>query len=308
MPPTFRSGSVARTAGMPVATLRIWEQRYQAVKPNTAPSGHRLYSAADVERVTLLRRLTEHGHAIGLVAGLDMAQLRELDCKQTSAKSRAKLALPSSSAPIKVIVVGQTMAQRLKRLSAHGWARPLALVGVFDSLTEAIQGASGSAGLPADLLLWQASGLQVGALSELQAAKEAWRAHAVAVAYRFSSAAARDELTGTGADVVCEPTDDEALRHWLSSLVVAPVRRFDDVALTAFAGLSSSIACECPGHLAQLLMQISNFETYSADCINRSSADAQLHAYLQRVAGAARVLFENALARVAVEEGLPLPA
>jgi hypothetical protein len=37
-------------------------------------------------------------------------------------------------------------------------------------------------------------------------------------------------------------------------------------------------------------------------------ADAQLHAYLQRVAGAARVLFENALERVAVEKGLPLPS
>jgi len=306
--PTFRSGSVARTAGMPVATLRIWEQRYQAVKPNTAPSGHRLYSAADVERVTLLRRLTEHGHAIGLLAGLDMAQLQELDFKQASPQPRVKFALPSSNAPIKIIVVGQAMAQRLKRLTVHNdWARPLALVGVFGSLTEAIQGASGSASLPADLLLWQASGLQVGALSDLQAAKEAWSAHAVAVAYRFSSAAARDELLGTGADVVCEPTDDEALRQWLSTLVVAPVRRFDDVALTAFAGLSSSIACECPGHLAQLLMQISNFEAYSADCVSRSSADAQLHAYLQRVAGAARVLFENALERVAVEEGLPLP-
>ena len=66
--PSFRSGAVARIAGMPVATLRIWEQRYQAVRPITAASGHRLYMAADVERVTLLRRLTQQGHAIGLLA------------------------------------------------------------------------------------------------------------------------------------------------------------------------------------------------------------------------------------------------
>jgi MerR family transcriptional regulator, light-induced transcriptional regulator len=66
--PTFRAGAVARIAGMPVATLRIWEQRYQAVRPHTAASGHRLYSSADVERVTLLRRLTAQGHAIGMLA------------------------------------------------------------------------------------------------------------------------------------------------------------------------------------------------------------------------------------------------
>ena len=83
-------------------------------------------------------------------------------------------------------------------------------------------------------------------------------------------------------------------------------QRYDDAALTAIAGLSPAIACECPRHLAELLMQLSNFETYSADCANRSPADAQLHAYLQRVAGASRGLFEAALERVARHEGLTL--
>jgi hypothetical protein len=59
--------------------------------------------------------------------------------------------------------------------------------------------------------------------------------------------------------------------------------------------------------LAQLLLQVSYFEKYSGECANRSSADAQLHAYLQQVAGAARMLFEKALERVAIAEGLPLP-
>ena len=69
--PTFRAGAIVRIVGMPVATLRIWEQRYQAVRPNTAASGHGLYSSADVERATLLRRLTAQGHAIGLLASLE---------------------------------------------------------------------------------------------------------------------------------------------------------------------------------------------------------------------------------------------
>ena len=54
-------------------------------------------------------------------------------------------------------------------------------------------------------------------------------------------------------------------------------------------------------------MQLSNFEAYSADCANRSQADAELHAYLQRVAGVSRALFESALERVARQEGLTLP-
>ena len=57
-----------------------------------------------------------------------------------------------------------------------------------------------------------------------------------------------------------------------------------------------------------LLMQLSHFEAYSADCAHRSAADAELHAYLRQVASASRVRFESALDHVALHEGLILPA
>jgi hypothetical protein len=60
--------------------------------------------------------------------------------------------------------------------------------------------------------------------------------------------------------------------------------------------------------VAELLLQLSNFEAYSADCEDRSPADAALHAHLKQVAGASRALFESALERVARHEGLVLPA
>jgi hypothetical protein len=59
--------------------------------------------------------------------------------------------------------------------------------------------------------------------------------------------------------------------------------------------------------LVDLLLSLGTFERYSAECANRSPSDAVLHRYLQRVAGSARVLFEDALVRVARAEGLALP-
>jgi len=93
----------------------------------------------------------------------------------------------------------------------------------------------------------------------------------------------------------------------LEQLATYAPRRYDDAALTDFAGLSSTIACECPKHVAELLIQLSRFEAYSADCQSQSPADASLHDYLRRIAGQARALFESALERVAIEEGLMLP-
>ncbi len=337
-PPTFRSGAVARMAGMPVATLRIWEQRYQAVRPTTAASGHRLYSSADIERVSLLRQLTEQGHAIGLLAALGIGQLRHMremmPVPKVAASGNWHEAAPQPL-PMRIVVVGQALARRLQRLVERQPGRTvLEWVGVFDSLAEAAQAAPRSAEHGVDLLLWQAASLQPGARHELRVAQNAWGAPATAVVYRYASAAGRAELTGAGAAMLHEPADDESLGQWLTSLErraatagddrrgpdlahpaamdpadrLASAPRFADAALTEFAGLSSAMACECPSHLAQLLLQISNFETYSGDCAHRSAADAQLHAYLQRVAGAARMLFETALEHVAIAEGLPLPA
>ncbi len=347
--PRYRSGAVARMAGMPVSTLRIWEQRYRAVGPSTAPTGHRLYSAADVERVILLRQLTEQGHAIGSLAALDMAQLRSVAHTQADAASQGRAEVPSRPQPLRVVVVGQAMARRFQRAAVfRHWPSPPQVVGVFDSLSEAVkarQAPTGQTTAPVDLLLWQAASVQESEMPELQAAQLAWRPGALAVAYRFAGPSVRSALVATGAVVARVPADDEALGAWLWSLPAvqsggagepapagthtgmapprdidpwspvalglteraAPLRRFDDAALTEFAGLSTNIACECPAHVAELLMQIASFEAYSADCAHRSPADAALHAYLQRVAGAARVLFESALERVAVAEGWALP-
>lgn len=54
-------------------------------------------------------------------------------------------------------------------------------------------------------------------------------------------------------------------------------------------------------------MQLSHFEAYSAECEQRSAADAELHAYLRQVAAASRARFEAALEHVARHEGLMLP-
>jgi len=67
---------------------------------------------------------------------------------------------------------------------------------------------------------------------------------------------------------------------------------------------NTTVACECPKHLAELLIQLGQFEAYSAECASRDAQDAALHRHLQRVSGQARLLLEDALARVAEAEGL----
>lgn len=71
---------VAQRTGLTSHVLRAWERRYGVVAPTRSEGGQRLYSEADIERLTLLRRLTALGGAISQLAPLpaeDLARLVE---------------------------------------------------------------------------------------------------------------------------------------------------------------------------------------------------------------------------------------
>lgn len=321
--PKHRSGAVARMVRMPVATLRVWERRYRLSSPALTASGQRLYTAADVRRIALLKQLTELGHAIGSLATLDMAQLQAVAATHAAAVTGSLNAeAPVATGPAwRVAVVGEALARRLHRPALRRrLQRPLAVLGPFVDLDQA---AAGLADSPADLLLVQAPTLPDDWLAQWH--QMAARPLRSAVLFRFASESVCEQLAAAGVELLREPPSDTALGQWLQGLdapegqaraapataraawpapEAIPARRWDDAALADIAGLSTTIACECPKHIAELLMQLSHFESYSAQCANRSVADAELHTYLGQVAAACRARFEEALERVAVHEGL----
>jgi len=314
---------------MPVATLRVWERRYGLTQPVLSASGQRLYSADDVRRLALLKQLTDLGHAIGSLARLDMQQLQQVASTRASvlaARHTEALAhdRPPAAHPWRVAVIGTVLAPRLQRPALlRLLSRPLQLLGPF---ADAAQADAALQGRPVDALLLHEPRLHDGWLASLQAAAPALAGLPMAVLYRFAAESTCASLAAAGTALLREPQNDTVLGQWLQGVLQAaaqarpaardpvhpgpavPPRRWDDAALADFAGASSTIACECPRHVTELLMELSHFEAYSAECRNRNTADAELHAYLQQVAATSRARFEAALEYVALHEGLILPS
>lgn len=69
---------VARRTGLSAHVIRIWEKRYGAVEPERTGTNRRLYSDEQIERLSLLRDVTQGGHSIGHIAKLPTDKLREL--------------------------------------------------------------------------------------------------------------------------------------------------------------------------------------------------------------------------------------
>lgn len=330
-----RSGAVARMLRMPVATLRVWERRYGLTQPQLTPSGQRLYSADDVRRLALIKQLTERGHAIGSLAPLDMPQLQRVASTHAQALAtlqggeRTDVADAPPVQAWRLAVIGAALGSRLQRPALlRRLGRPVVLLGPFDGVAQAAAALQDS---PIDTLLIHEPQLHAGWLASIEAAAPAVAGVPKAVLYSFAADPVCETLATAGTALLREPQPDAVVAQWLNSLSsqaasratsapqsaaglltpgaepVAP-RRWDDAALADFASLSSTIACECPRHVVELLMQLSHFEAYSAECEHRNTADAELHAYLRRVAAASRARFEAALEHVALHEGLLLPS
>lgn len=79
--------AVAKATGLSLDTLRAWERRYKVVVPERSDRG-RQYGVEDVDRLRLLARLVEKGHAIGTVAALPNQELENLLAPQSSEESQ----------------------------------------------------------------------------------------------------------------------------------------------------------------------------------------------------------------------------
>ncbi len=329
-PALHRSGAVARMLSMPVATLRVWERRYGLTQPALTPSGQRLYSADDVRRLTLVKQLTDHGHAIGSLAPLNMAQLQRVASThaQTSAatqtNARPAAAHPQPIRTWRLAVIGAALGTRLQRPALlRRLGRPVVLLGPFEDVAQA---ATALRGADLDALLIHESQLHEGWLASVDAVAPTFASVPKAVLYGFAADPVCESLATAGTALLREPQPDAVLAQWLQGLSaktasapqrtvghlalkteLLPPRRWDDAALADFASRSSTIACECPRHVVELLAQLSHFEAYSAECEHRNAADSELHRYLQHVAAASRAQFEAALEHVALHEGMLLP-
>jgi DNA-binding transcriptional MerR regulator len=304
LPPNarLRSGSAARLAGLPVTTLRVWERRYNVVAAPKTATGQRLYTTQDVQRLALLKQLSDRGHAIGTIAALGLEELQGLAAAAPMAAGAGTVDGPS------LVVVGRGVAQKLR--PAGG-----ALLAVHEDLAEAERVAATPGAVRPEVLLVHLPSLHPVLAERALALRAQFQAAALVVLYAFGAEAVAESLRAAGAVVRREPITGRELARVLTAARPAPAaqpaagagpRRYSDDHLATLAELPTSVICECPRHLAELVMQLAHFEQYSAECDSRSPADAALHRHLGSLAAAARAMFEQALDRVVAEEGIVL--
>jgi MerR family transcriptional regulator, light-induced transcriptional regulator len=89
--------AVSKQTGLSPHVIRVWEKRYQAVSPERSETKRRFYSDFEVERLQLLKKLTDGKYRISKVAQLPLEELRKI-----SSLTEAELTPPLVVSPWKI--------------------------------------------------------------------------------------------------------------------------------------------------------------------------------------------------------------
>lgn len=288
----YSIGAVAKLTNIPAHTLRKWESRHGIAAPLRSPTGRRVYTDEHVETLKLIKKLVGAGHALGHLAALDDAALREL------ANQHAE---PERSSVSAITLVGPNLSRLLpnQRIVSHRFAGNLQewlakTSEDFGNEPVALESETLPAAVTEQLLILRAQ------LPRLL------------VVYTFAPSQTLSALKEADIEVVRGPlNDDELLLHIAPKSVesapdTAQRQRFSTQELARIAALNPALQCECPNHIAKLLMDIASFEKYSLECSAADPESRTLHNQLGEISAQARMLFEDALIAVASADGIQL--
>ena len=311
-------GAVARLTGLSDHTIRVWERRYEAVVAERSASGRRVYRTADVEKLRLLKLLTDKGVAISRIAADSSEQLK------ARLASMSGLAMRAGLERLAVGLVGDFLPGLVR--ARGGRVGPLQFTVVetdLDRFEADLQQRR------VDALVLELATITPAIMERIEALLALTKARQCVIVYTFARSRDIETLTARDIVVLRAPVRLDEVASALVKVAMAtpeavaaeaqPMtdadepwaggdepasRRFDSEQLSRLAQITSSIDCECPRHPAELVGQLSAFELYSAGCASRDAEDRALHQYLHRTTAAARAEVEEALQRVIDAEGI----
>lgn len=283
-------GAISRETGIHVSTIRMWEARYGVLQPVRTDGGARRYSSTDLERLRLIKLLVDRGHKPSALAKLTLDQL--------SSEFIGPPARAGANTPVAPRIASMGSATWRSLLFADPAMKPWTPAAHFDELADV---ESRLETFDVGIVLTPA--LQMNLAKYLAAALSVYKTKTLVVIYEFSSSSVIRFLSALGIECIKYPAAPMDLARSLASIVESrqadahsPAQpRFGMERLHTIAATDSHLLCECPKHLASLIISLHSFIQYSNQCVNDSPKDALIHEKLRDIASLGIVQLESGL-------------
>ncbi len=267
----FSMSETSRRARVATATLRKWASRYNIDASHRSPGGHRLYSEQDIERLQRVSELKARGWALQDLAEMTLDELQRMTPLESSEDIPG---LITFCGPRVVDDFSPWFADRAR---------------VIDE---------SEVNLATGVLIWEVGSLSDQHVSRVQRLTQA--GVPVLVVYHYALKRRLQQLEAEDVTAVSGPLTWHTLMKWL--LDQSPKPLFSDDELKQLRTSEPVLECECPQHLAELLIKLREFAEYCQQCSMDSPVQAELHQRLYHWTLAAQRPLESGLTAVIANE------
>ena len=309
---------VSKTLGIPSANIRAWENRYGVVQSIRTEGGRRRYSKGDVKKLSILKLLIDQGHKIGDIARISNDELIALTKKQTGENDK-ELFERNSHKGQSILLIGQHYTYRLIDIinsTDFGY--------VFEVFNGELEDLTNEKASQHDIIIVDAPFIDLTKYKSLLFGNNTNTKTKYVLLYSFSNSSTTEELDGyENVFTILTPINiyylktllekfDEEFRKGVEGVEVyeedkTPRERlYTNRELAILSQITSSIDCECPQHLGQIISNLVAFEEYSRSCIDKNAKDAMIHKHLFQVSSTARAMLEGALSIVISHENIKI--
>jgi DNA-binding transcriptional MerR regulator len=83
---SFTIKDIESLTGIKAHTIRIWEQRYNVLRPKRKDTNHRVYDNGDLKHIMRIAYLYRHGYKISKIANMSEEEIKQLSLEETGHK------------------------------------------------------------------------------------------------------------------------------------------------------------------------------------------------------------------------------
>ena len=290
-------GAVANLTGVPQHTLRKWESRHGIGIPDRTSTGRRVYSQDAVDQLRLIKSLLSKGHSLAHLTDRPVAELKEIE-REHGVIEQKTIEFE------RVIIISEMGASEMRKVFG-------AETKISETSLDNLQGMLSVSGeTTKELVVIEQISLGVKDAVKIIDALSPEVPTIICVKYLPKNA---QKLFAQNNSILSEwPLTKESLARDVRLLDLSDPgsevqeRLFNNQTLKKLVSMNPSLDCECPNHIAKLVMDICAFEDYCKNCEDSDPVQRKTHADLGHLSGLARMKLEEALIEVARVDNIDL--
>ena len=290
-------GAVANLTGVPQHTLRKWESRHGIGIPDRTSTGRRVYSQDAVEQLRLVKSLLSKGHSLAHLTERPVAELKEIEREHGVVEQK-------SIEFERIVMVSETGASEMRKVfGAETKISETSLDNLQASLIASVD-------ITKVLVVIEQISLGVKDAVKIIDALDPEMSTVICVKYLPKNA---QKLFAQSNAILSEwPLTKDSLARDARLLDLSDPesevqeRLFNNQTLKKLVAMNPSLDCECPNHIAKLVIDICAFEEYCKNCEDSDPVQRKTHADLGHLSGLARMKLEEALIEVARVDNIDL--